>query len=242
MLKFSRKRILSLILFCLGTLWIAPALVAQPLPQIPQNQVDSPPAPLTLTLTRTTPEKLEQALRQICDHRVAVESPYQYVFTVTQNNVVRQCRLRIEPQSNRVFLTGDKQLCEQVFRLITAIDLPPPRGVGRTIITYQPYVSPEILAQAFEAHRIPVQQPRTVLNLQSSQNTVIPAQAGIQTNDMNTVSLDPHLRGGDDFADRVAPSAMITKKEKPVYILLDVLWFCHIFPLFAPRFPLVRFC
>jgi hypothetical protein len=30
-----------------------------------------------------------------------------------------------------------------------------------------------------------------------AQNTVIPAQAGIQTKDVNTVSLDPRLRGGD---------------------------------------------
>ena len=157
MVRFSQKRIPFLILFCLGTLWIAPTLVAQSVPQI---QIDSNPSPLTLVLTRTTPGKLEQALRQICDHRVAVESLYQYVFTVTQNNVTRQCHLRIEPQSNQVFLTGDQQLCEQVFRLITAIDLPPPHGFGRTIITYQPYVSPEILAQAFEAHRMPDQKKR----------------------------------------------------------------------------------
>ena len=152
MLKSSHKRILFLTLVVLGTLWEAPALVAQPLPQIPQQQ--------TLTLTRTTPEKLEQALRQICDHRVVVESPYQYAFTVAQNNVNRQCRIRIEPQSNRVFLTGDQQLGEQVFRLIAAIDQLPQRGFGRTIITYQPYVSPELLAQAFEAHRNPNRHPR----------------------------------------------------------------------------------
>ena len=47
---------------------------------------------------------------------------------------------------------------------------------------------------------------RSALDLHSVQNAVIPAQAGIQTEDMNTVSLDPRLRGGDeeiDFADHV---------------------------------------
>jgi len=32
---------------------------------------------------------------------------------------------------------------------------------------------------------------------QVCENTVIPAQAGIQTKDVNLVSLDPRLRGGD---------------------------------------------
>jgi 5-formyltetrahydrofolate cyclo-ligase len=48
--------------------------------------------------------------------------------------------------------------------------------------------------------------PYCVLKQQSPQHSVIPAQAGIQTEDFHAVSLDPRIRGGDvekDFADRL---------------------------------------
>jgi len=47
-----------------------------------------------------------------------------------------------------------------------------------------------------------------------AQNTVIPAQAGIQTNDENAVSLDPRLRGGDGTPDPLDLDAWIARYER----------------------------
>jgi len=163
MLMPPQKRTLPLILTLIVALWIAPSLFAQPYPlpqipqpKIPQNQADG----LSLTLTRTPPGKLEQALRQICGHRVAAESQNQYVFTTNQNDVRRQCGLRIDPQSNQALLSGDKLLCDSVFQLLTAIDQLPPAGKKRQIVTYHPRVQTEILAQAFESYRTPALAPK----------------------------------------------------------------------------------
>ena len=173
----SHQRILFNTSILLGTFCTALVLFAQPqpLPQIPQvpqiqqvsqvapngtplNQAEAN-GPLFLNLTRMTPEKLEQALRQICGHRFIVESPSQYQFSVEQNNVRSKCSLRIEPQSpsgqaRRVAFSGDKQLCDQVFLLISVIDKePPPKGKIRQIIPYNPCVAPDVLTQALNAYR-----------------------------------------------------------------------------------------
>ena len=175
MLMPPQKRTLTLILTLLGTFWTALTLLAQPqpLPQLPQSQAPQSQIPqnqtpqhqadfftksLPLTLTRTPVEKLEQALRQTCGHRFAVESQYQYVFTSNRNNVSQRCTLRMEPQTRQAVLSGDPQLCEQVFLLITAIDQPPPPGKDRQIIPYQ-YASPDVLVKVFEFCRTPVPKP-----------------------------------------------------------------------------------
>ena len=52
------------------------------------------------------------------------------------------------------------------------------------------------------------------VELKNHQNTVIPAQAGIQTEDVTPISLDPRLRGGDgkiDFAILVLRQRNATK-------------------------------
>ena len=160
-----QKRILLHTLILIGTLWTANALFAQPqpLPQIPLSQIPQPQmeqnqpqqnatGAMSLTLTRTGPEKLEQVLRQVSGHRFVVQAPYQYVFSTDRNNITRQTLLRIEPQTNRAFLSGDRQLSEQIFHLLTAIDQPPLHGRGRQIIPYQ-HVHPEVLMQALDAYR-----------------------------------------------------------------------------------------
>ena len=166
------KRTLTLILTLLGTLWTASTLLAQPqlLPQLPQNHAPQPQNPtpypqadsyagsLSLALTRTPIEKLEQALRQTCGHRFTAESPLQYVFTSNRNNVPLRCTLRIDPQTRQAILSGDKQLYDQVFQLLTAIDQPPPPGKDRQIIPYQ-YTSPDVLTRAFELCRTPAPKP-----------------------------------------------------------------------------------
>ncbi|MDR0327453.1 MAG: hypothetical protein LBI05_04060 [Planctomycetaceae bacterium] len=156
------KRTFLLALPFVGTLWFAQILFAQsqtlpqiPLPQIPQNQAGS----LTYTLTRTAPGQLGQSLRQICLQRFTVESQNQYVITTEKKGVRRQCSLRVEPSSNQIQFSGDKQLCDQVFLLLTAIDQPTLAGKGRQIVTYQPHVLPEVLTQALESCRTPAPKP-----------------------------------------------------------------------------------
>jgi len=61
--------------------------------------------------------------------------------------------LRLEAQTNRVFFSGDRQLSEQIFHLITAIDQPAPPGRVRQIIPYQ-HAHPEVLIQALDAYRV----------------------------------------------------------------------------------------
>jgi len=176
-----QKRILFPILILIGTFGTANFLVAQPQPlpqispqQIPLRQI-SPNLPQpdagtpSLTLTRTSPEKLEQILRQVCGHLFVTEAPYRYAFSTNRNHIPRQCVLRIDPQSNRTVFTGDRQLCEQVFHLITAIDQPPPPGRGRQLIPYQ-HVQPEVLIRAFDSYRVP--RPMT-----PKQQTAAPSNA-----------------------------------------------------------------
>ena len=134
------------------------------LPQTPQNlPTDFGTQPPFFTLTQISPAKLEQQLRQVCGHRFTADSPYQYTFFTNRNNTPRQCSVRIDPQANRVVLSGDPQLCDQVFQLITALDQPPPlQGMERKIVPYQ-HTLPEVLAQALEAHRIA--KPRNAITI-----------------------------------------------------------------------------
>ena len=162
--KQARLHIL-LAFISFGTFCFANFLFAQPQPlplpkiqqvsEVPPNlpQTGTHNGPLTLILTRMTPKELEQALRQICGHRFVAEGQYQYVFSADQDNLRRQCTLRIEPQVNRAVLSGDKQLCDQVFMLITAIDQEPPKGRERQIIPYL-RIKPDVLAQALNAYRV----------------------------------------------------------------------------------------
>ena len=148
---------LILIGIFIGMFWTAGILLAQPpTPQlIPQNQANSYAGSLSLSLKRFTPDKLEQALRQIFGTQFVSEGQNQYGFSVNRNNLRRQCSLRIEPQSNQVILSGNKQLCEQLFLLIAAIDQPPQQGRTRQVVPYQQYVKPDILAKMFDSCRIP---------------------------------------------------------------------------------------
>jgi len=57
---------------------------------------------------------------------------------------------------------------------------------------------------------IPNQLSERAQGLRSSSNTVIPAQAGIQTDGLNPVSLDPRLRGGDK---KNAPTPVVPSSE-----------------------------
>ena len=109
---------------------------------------------LPYRLTRTPAETLEQTLRQLCGERFITEYQHHYTFIVDRKNVRRECSMRIDPQLNQVFLLGDKQLCDQVFILITAIDQPPPHGMTRHIIPYH-HAPLDLLTQAFESYRTP---------------------------------------------------------------------------------------
>jgi len=163
MLMISRKQTLLYTLILIGTFWTADALFAQtlmqipqsrtPLPQVPQNQTDSYTGSMYLPLTQMTPNTLEQALRQVCGHRFVSESSYQYTFSTNRNNNRQRSLLRIDTQSNRAVLSGDKQLCDQILQLITAIDQSPPQGKRRQIIPYQ-NTPPEVIAKALDAYRI----------------------------------------------------------------------------------------
>jgi len=161
----NQQRIQCCTLILIAVLWTADVLFAQPqplphvpLPHIPLPQISldqSQPAAgmLSLTLTRTSPDNLVQILRQICGHRFVVQSQYQYAFSTNRENNPRQALLRIEPQANRVILTGDRQLSEQIHHLVTAIDQPPQQGRGRELIPYQ-HVHPDVLIRAFDSFRV----------------------------------------------------------------------------------------
>jgi len=151
--------IYCILLFCTAGILLAqqPQMIPQPrqqMPKVVQNPTDGDSLALTLT---QPPAKLEQALRQVCGHRLVTDAQYQYTFTSNRNNTRRQSSLRIEAQTNRATLSGDKQLCEQIFQLLTAIDQPAMHGKGRRIVPYQ-YTPPELLAQVFDAYK--VQPPR----------------------------------------------------------------------------------
>ena len=122
--------------------------------QNPIYQPDALAAALSYTLTRTSSAALEQALRQVCGQRFAVESQHQYVFTTNKKNFRRQASLRIEPQSNKVHISGDKELSNQILNLLVAIDQPPPQGMGRQIVPFQ-YTPIDVLTKAFESYRTP---------------------------------------------------------------------------------------
>ena len=180
----TQKRILLIALVLIG---IPSVLFAQtyPLPQIPQrqprqnlpvqNQAEPAATAPSLTLTRRTPEELEQALRQICGSRFSTEAQFQYTFTASRSNVRQQCSLRVDPQSKRAALVGDKQLCDQVFQLITAIDQPPPQGKERTIVPIQ-HTPLDVLSKALEACRTPAPQPRN----ETAINPMNPLQRNIR--------------------------------------------------------------
>ena len=170
-MTINHKRILLYTLILVGILWIANVLFAQPqqlpqisLPQISQPQISQPPiaqnppqqeaGALTMTLTRKSPDELVQALRQTCGHRVTAQSQHQYTFSSSHwNNTPRQSLLHIDTQANRVTLTGDRQLSEQVFHMIVAIDQPVPQGRKRRLIPYQ-HVHPDVLIRAFDSYRM----------------------------------------------------------------------------------------
>ena len=214
MLHINQKRTLLYTFILFATLWTAHALLAQtqnrtPLPHVPQTQsfqthTVQPQVPhhaepqtgtLTYALTRTPPARLEQALRDVCGHRFTIEAPNRYVFTVNPNNVRRQATLRADPQSNRAFLTGDKQLCDQIFLLLSAIDQPLPPGKGRQIVPYQ-YTPLDVLHKAFEAHRTPAPRPRndTAVRLLNP-----PPDSPQNTNPQNPIQQVTHqFEGGFD--------------------------------------------
>jgi len=141
----------------------------------------------SLTLTQTSPAKLEQDLRQVCGHRFVAETQYQYAFSTNRPpgqavdhapgqtlappgqtesgtpSPSRHCSLRIDPQTNRVTFSGDRQLCDQVFQLIVAIDQPPQRGKERRVVPYL-HAQPEAIAKILDAHRVPVPRNEIVIN------------------------------------------------------------------------------
>ena len=164
----KQTRILLQALVPIGTFWTTLALFAQPqlLPQIPlspmsppqsaQNQLQQSPQEadtMSLLLTRTPPDSLVQALRQVCGHRFVAQAQYQFLFSSNRNNVPQQSLLRIDPQVNRVVLSGDRQLSAQVYHLIAAIDQPPPPGKGRQLVPFQ-HTPPDVLVRAFDSYRV----------------------------------------------------------------------------------------
>ncbi|MCL2710933.1 MAG: hypothetical protein FWE95_08635, partial [Planctomycetaceae bacterium] len=178
---FNHKRILLHTLFLIGALGTADPLFAQlqphspsqlqaqQLPQIPmsqmpqsQNAQQQPQVPqqppleaggITVPLTRRSPDEIVQALRQVCGHRFIAQAQYQLLFSSNRDNVARQCALRIDPQTRRVILSGDRNLSEQVAHVISAIDLPPPPNKGRQIVPYQ-HTPPDVLVRAVESYRV----------------------------------------------------------------------------------------
>ena len=173
----NQKRILLQTLVLLGTFWIAPALFAQlqpqqpqQLPQIPLSPMSQPPqilqqhstpnqiqqeaGAMSLSLTRIQPDGLVQALRQVCGHRFVAQSQYQFLFSSNRNNVIQQSLLLIDPQANRAVLSGDRQLAEQVYYLIAAIDLPPPPGRERKLYPLQQTTPPDVLIRALDSYRL----------------------------------------------------------------------------------------
>jgi len=249
--KRTLTLILMLILTLFGTLWTASAILAQPLPlpqpqtqtqplsqplpQILQGQGQNPtPHPqadpfaaagsLTLTLSRTPAEHLEQVLPTICGHRFTVESRFQYVFTSNRNNVPLRCTLRIDPQARLAIFSGDKQLYEQVFQLLTAIDQPPPPGKDRQIIPYQ-FSSPEVLIRAFELSRLPAPKPQNNTIVQSNvvQNNVVQSNI-VQASAVRQIDPNPDLNSnpvrqvnyqfeGGGFESGVVPAVPIPEMQ-----------------------------
>ena len=61
------------------------------------------------------------------------------------------------------------------------------------------------------------QLPSRTIELQSPRYTVIPAKAGIQTKDVNLVSLDSRLRGNDDMRTFFSGESLISSWRKPYF-------------------------
>ena len=163
MTKNQKRTLLYALL--ISTLGMGNLLFAQsqPLPQIPlspiaQNQVQpDATGAFSLSLAKT-PDNIVEVLRGVCGHRFVAQSQNRYIFTVNRNNTPRQCLFQITPQTNQATLSGDRQLAEQVWHMIVAIDRPQPRGWERQLIPYQ-HTSPDVLIKALDAYQ--VQRPIT---------------------------------------------------------------------------------
>ena len=164
-----------------------PQTVVQPLP----NNIVPPPsaAPLAVAADQArdsyTPShipfsRLEQTLCALLQHRLNEMQPGRFLLTAGQNGNARRCTLEFDRQTGRLVVLGERALCDQVLKLVQAIDQPEPQqGRERRFVSIQ-NVNADAVRKILEIDRkvspnVPDEQPRRLEK--QRQNFVDPDQS-----------------------------------------------------------------
>ncbi len=129
-----------------------------PIPEPRVRQAAAPASDVHQTRDSYTPTnvsllRLEQTLGSLLARRLQETAPGRLLLTVERNNVKRYCTLEFDRGAGRLLMVGDRSLCDQLVKLVQAIDQPEPaQGRDRRFVSIQ-NVDPEAIRKILEINR-----------------------------------------------------------------------------------------
>jgi type II secretion system protein D len=114
------------------------------------------PVPAVSVVPRNVPiPQIEQTLRSVLGGKIVPTAQGKYALNAGRNGVTRRCILDIDLQQNRLQISGDQTLCDQLVQLVQIIDQPAPvQGWERRFVPIQNAKS-DAVTKLFELCKVP---------------------------------------------------------------------------------------